>query len=178
MHIGLNGISHRGFLSALYKIGKRRYSGQYIRKKDIQYGTDRQGAQDTDRHIFLGVFGFLRRSRYGIETDKSKEHDRSAFQHPAPAVVEEGGIGIGRSIRLDGGRRIGRDQIRVMIGRVDEMPANRYENQYNRNLYDNDDGVHERRLLGSLNEQKGQHREDKEGWEIDDPCMHHSGDDS
>ena len=56
----------------------------HAKSHDVEDGTDSERAQNADRHITLGIFGFLCCGGDGVKADKAKNTTRSSRGYPDP----------------------------------------------------------------------------------------------
>src|SRR5262245_10833131 len=62
-------------------------AGRYRRYRDVENCADQQRADDTYRHVALGILCLLRRRADGVEANVGEKHDTSALHHAVPSVM-------------------------------------------------------------------------------------------
>src|ERR1019366_10202968 len=97
-------------------------AGEHKRDKNVENGADDKRTEDANRHIALGVLGFLSSSGYGVESNICKENRCSRSRYAKQAEVA-----------LAVSRRNKRMPIRSShIGMlIEEVAANDKEDPYN-----------------------------------------------
>ena len=133
-HVLRDREGHRGFLARGAEVLDRRHAAQHVREQHVEDGADDQRAEDADRHVALRVLGFLRRRRHRVEADEREEHDAGRAQDAHDAAV-----GVRDPLRRRVGRR--RRNVRRVVRRVHEAPADHDHHQDDRHLGDDDEAV-------------------------------------
>ncbi len=68
-------------------------AGQHETDRDIEHRAYDKRSENSDRHVALRIFGFLRRRRYGVEADIGEEDHGRAADHAAQAELARPGVG-------------------------------------------------------------------------------------
>ena len=102
-----------------------------------------------------GVLGFLRGGGDGVETDEGEEDDAGAAEDAAPAVAEDAFVA----------GRAGGDQVRHVVGAVDELPAEAMKSMTMPTLMKTMMALSVGRLLGALDEESGDQEQDDQSRE-------------
>jgi hypothetical protein len=124
------------------------------RHQQIEYGADRERADQTDRHVALRVLGFLGGGRDRVEADIGEEDRgrRADDAHAARSRRAEPAIGCERRkmLALDRGE-----------GEHDEHGERRHLDRHQR-------GVEIGALLGADHQQRGHRQRHDDGGHVDD----------
>src|SRR5436853_1390627 len=129
------------------------YAHQHGRHPDVQQRANREGAEDAERHVALGVLRLLRRSRDRVEPDVGEKHQARTPQHAGPAVAAP----------LPGVR----GDERRPVGRPDVRQADEHDQQNDADFENDDQAVDPRRLFDPDDQHGGHQRDDADGWKVD-----------
>ena len=58
--------------------------------RDVEHGTDRERAENADRHVLLRILGLLRRRGHRVESDVREEDHARPADDAVPAVLARG----------------------------------------------------------------------------------------
>ncbi len=128
-------------------------AGQQERNEDVQDGADDERAENPDRHVALGILGFLRGGGDGVKADVGEKDDAGGSNHSSPAIGR-------RHERMQVG-----DGLRLMM---EEISGGHGDEGYNGEELDEDDGgVEVRRFLDANHKNGGDDEDGEKGEQIE-----------
>src|ERR1700737_1912207 len=143
------GIRYGSLTALLQKNGVWSKTCQHKRKEYIKHGTNSKGNKDAFWHIFFRIFCFLGGGGYSVKTYKGKKYYTGAGYHACPAMIPEIRIvmdlilpGHGINNRQFHIRGVCRDEVRMVICRIDILPSQGNEQYHDRHFQDYDNIVY------------------------------------
>ena len=155
MHVFADRERDRGFAAGGAKIFDRRDAAQHVREEHIKNRAEDQRTENADRHVAFRIARFLRRGRDGIESDVGEKHNAGRAEN-----AENTAVMVGDSLRGDvRGRRWNE---RRVVRRIDKLPADADEKQYDSYFQNDDEPVDECRFFRAANQQQRQEKQNEQ----------------
>ena len=99
---------------------------------DIEQRADGQRTENAEGHIFRRILRLLGGGRNSVKTDEGEEDNAGATEDAAPPVTENTFVAHNPF----------RDQVRGVVGGIDEAPGQADEKQDNADFDVDDDGIY------------------------------------
>ena len=142
-----HGVDGHGHGRRDVEVGVAHDAGEDEREGDVDRRAGEEGPQDADGHVPLGILGFLRGRRDGVEAEVGEEHDPGPAEDAAPAE-EAGHPGVRRDERMP-------------ECRLDEEQPGPDEDEDDADLEKDDDRIDGSRLLDAPDEDESDKGDDQ-----------------